>query len=565
MLDVQRIDQIRCSIEEGEPHMGAETEGIVTDPSSLEVIHRLGKLQPTQAVKKWIVEQGGPVGREVTEAITPDVPETTVEANPKPLRSPKSTAAAQRLYVILVDTALGALGAPDEPHPQLLQGATWRPPGITPVDASEAADTFKRIYYEFQIRRHGDKIGAAAGDHLNLSAPWMGHPGKSEISRKMIEMTGRMRLIGGALSIGLSASSPLFFGADRSPEPIYGTSLTPWESARLGHVWPGRTIMDVSGLSRDPVSFRRTMRRFAESGTLLSGRDVWLLARAQPGTVKSGQSLDNLCADLNIDPTDEAGRQRLRELLFASFRFGPRDEENDLRFDPQWQKLEAWRQDLLVRVIETPRNRTEIRTLETPPFFEADDNEDCRTPYEYNKAIHAFVELLFIYLSENPSFVDDLEYGEVELQAAKSNEQIVLGHGLDGRVRWIPRNMRSVVARELLGRLLEAMRPLIDGLERQDDIAIIERIVSGEVLPPAARIRHEVGRWCGINPGLRHNAQLLPDDTYPRSLLQRTRKGMTVELSQIEADLPKMPALDQPQVRQLLELVKKLRAVDSEN
>ena len=96
MLTPQRIDFIRRTIEEGEPHLGAETEGIVTDPQTLDVVHRLGDEQPTTMVKRWIASQGE-AGLRATQAITPDIPETTIEANPLPLRSPRSTAAAQRL------------------------------------------------------------------------------------------------------------------------------------------------------------------------------------------------------------------------------------------------------------------------------------------------------------------------------------------------------------------------------------------------------------------------------------------------------------------------------------
>lgn len=560
MLTTARIEHIRRVIEDGSPHMGAETEGILTDPETLEVVHRLGGKQPASAVRDWIAGQG-PAGEAAAGSITPDIPETTIEANPVPLRSPRSTAAAQRLFAILIDGVVQRLAGGERPAPQMLHGAALRPPNLGVDDASEAADLFKRLYYRFQIGVHGDKVGAAAGDHLNLSAPWLGHPGEAEISRKMIEMTGRMRLVGGALSIALSASSPLYFGADSGRrEPDYGTSLTPWDSARLGHVWPGRTIMDVSGLYRDPVSFRRTMLRFARNGTLLSGRDVWLVVRAQPGTVESGPGFEDLCANLSLDLSGEEDRERATGLLNASFRYGPEDRENRLLQDPAWRALEQWRQDRLERLIRAPRNRVEVRTLETPPYFAAGSpGGGYRTPYEYIRSVHSFLELLFIYISENPEFVEDLEYGEVELQAAKSNEQTVLLGGLDSVIRWIPRNMRTVTARELLRRLLDNMTPIAAGLGRQDDLRIVRQVAEGEAMPPAARIRLEVGDWYGIDVRQRHNDRLLPDDGYPRMLLQRTREGMAEELEQIRADLPAVPEADRHYLDSLLGLIGAVR------
>jgi len=554
-VDARRIDEIRRTLEEGSPHLGSETEGIVTDPVTLDVVHRIGADQPTQAIKRWVAAGGGPGAAGAASSLSPDVPETTVEANPPPHRSPRSSAAAQRLLAILIDTGLQDLtdGA------QLLHGAAWRPPRITAADASEAAEPFKRLYYRFQIGLHGDKVGAAAGDHLNLSAPWLGPLGSAEISRKMIEMTGRMRLVGGALGIALTASSPLYFGADGArPVPGYGTALTPWESARLGHVWPGRTIMDVSSLYRDPVSFRRTMQRFAETGTLLSGRDVWLLARAQPGAVASGPDFHELCDDLGVDLS--GGLERASELLTASFRYGPADHDNPLAADPDWQAVERWRQERLQAVIRAPRNRTEVRALETPPAFAADSpGGGYETPYEYVRSVHTFLEVLFIHLSENPPLVEDLEYGEWELQAAKSNEQAVLQAGLDARVHWIPRNMRPVGARELLTAVLDEIEPLAAALDRAEDLALVREVARGAVLPPAARIRAEIGHWYGIDPGLRHNAQLLPDDSYPKALLERCRATMEAELGQIEADLPTLPVLDRPALRSLLDLVRRRR------
>jgi hypothetical protein len=560
MLDAARIDQIRLSMED-EPHVGSETEGILTHPIDLTVVHRIGQEQPTQAVIGWIRAQEGEVAAEAARSITPDVPETTIEANPPPMRSARSAAASQRLLSILVDSALRGLHPDGEPCPQLLHGAALRPPDITEADASDAVKTFKRLYYRFQIGVHGDKVGAAAGDHLNLSAPWLGHRSAAEITRKQIELTGRMRLVGGALGIALSASSPLFYGVTRGgARPVFATALTPWESARLGHVWPGRTIMDVSGLYRDPVRFRRTMRRFAQTGTLLSGRDVWLAARAQPGACDLGPTFEALCDELGIDLASEPGLALAEELLHASFRRGPHELDDGLGEEEDFLAVERWRQARLEALIQAPRNRTEIRTGETPPAFAADSpGGDYRTPYEYVKSVHTFVELLYVLLAENPPWAEDLEYGELELQAAKSNEQAVLLSGLAARIRWIPGAMRPMTARELLRWLLTELEPLADGLGRSGDLSIVRQIADGEAQPPAARIRGELARWYGIDAQVRHNARLLPHDGYPRDVLRRSREAMAEELDQIEADLPGVPDGDRPYLSGLVELVRRTR------
>jgi hypothetical protein len=544
-------EHIRRVLEEGPPHLGAETEGIVTHAGSLEVVHQLQGKQPVCAVQDWLASLG-PDGEEAARWVAPDVPETIAEANPPPMRSPRSTAAVQRLLAITVDAALGRLS--DDGQVQLLHGAAWRPPRLTMADASVRVSPFKRLYYEFQIGVHGDKVGAAAGDHLNLSAPWLGLANPAEVSRKMIELTGRMRLIGGALSIALSASSPIYFGAGiERPEPRYGTSLTPWDSARLGHVWPGRTLMDVSSLWCDPVSFRRTLHRFARDGALLSGRDIWLAVRAQSGSIDEGPSFESLCSELGLDLERPEHLERARELLHASFR-------GSLGADPAFARTEAWRQQRLARVIAGARNRVEVRTLETPPAFaRGSPGGDWQTPYEWLVGLHAFLEVLFVWLAENPWLVEDLEYGEIELQTAKSNEQAVLLGGLDAQIRWLGNNMGNMTARELLAKLLEAMDPLVVGLGRTEELRLIAAAARGELDPPAARIRAEVGEWYGIDTRSRHNARMLPDDSYPRELLRRSRAAAATELDQIAADLPHVPALDQPILASFLALARRAR------
>jgi hypothetical protein len=545
------IDHICRCIEEGDGHIGAETEGIVTSRDTYEVVHLIEGEQPTHAVKKWIEEKFSAEKPEIiTDAIEPDIPESTLECNPAPVRSPISSAASQRLLVIIVNSVLQSMGGGDA---QLLHGASWRPPNTTKDDASRHAPFWKQVYYEHQIGVHGDKVASAAGDHLNLSAPWMGTSDKKEVSKKIIEMTARMRLIAGALSIAMSAASPLHYYANGDcTNMVFETSITPWNSARLGHVWPGRTSMDVASLYRDPVNFRRTLERFAETGELMIGRDIWLLTRAQPGKGENIPSFEETCADHGIDLEGEDERGRVRALLEASFRYGPSDCSNPYRKESQWRVIENWRQDMLRTLIKTPRNRVEVRTLETPPAFKD------QTPYEYIKAVQTFLELLFIYLCQNPDFVDNLEYDDINLQAAKDNERKVLLGGLDAKIRWIP-NMTSTTPRQTLEMLLKKVEGLSQGLGRNNNLRIIRELVSGTLKPPAERIRSEVAEWYGINVEQRHNPRLLPDDDYLKHLWERNRNAMDVELEQIADDLLEVPGRDRPYLEKLLCVAKQMR------
>lgn len=555
------IDRIARVVNEGSPHIGAETEGIVIDTQTLEVVHTLNGQQSTEAVKRWIRKQctkrenDFPEDkRDLTAAITSDIPETTIECNPKPMRSPISSAASQRLMAIIVDAGLQNF----EVDAQLLNGAAWRPPNVTEVDASHHVPYWKRFYYQYQIKIHGDSIASAAGDHLNFSAPWMGNDNPQEVSRKMIEMTGRMRLIAGALSIALSAASPLYHSSNGGTQDTrHETVITRWRSARLGAVWPGRTIMDVAPLFENRIKFVTTLEKFAQRGILLTGRDLWLPARAQAGTIKGIQSFEDTCDSVSLDLAQEGDRSRAQELLSASFKYGPRDEGNRYVHDPQWQAIEKWRQNMLQRIIYAPRNRVELRTLETPPAFEN------QTPYEYIKAVHTFLELLFIYLSLNPDCTDLLEYDSLNLQAAKNNERSTLLRGMDADIHWIPDQfMRKTTPRELLQYLLDEIRDLCEGLEREKDLELIKQLAQGTLLPPAERIRREVGNTYNINVEQRDHTRMLPNDDYPKFLLERNRTAMTKELEQIKTDMNRIPAGDIPFIQHLLDTAKHLRAED---
>jgi hypothetical protein len=552
------IDRIASGLNEGPPHIGAESEGIATNIQTLEVVHQIAGQQPTQAIKQWIAAQAATHGQDQqnpSEAITPDVPETTVETNPPPLKSPRSAAAAQRLLAVIIDQALQNLTAGEV---QLLHGAAWRAPNLTTADASRHVPFWKQIYYESQIERHGDKIGAAAGDHLNLSLPWLAMNGTDEedISKKMIEMTARMRLIAGALSTAISAASPLYYYANGGQtNPTYSTALTPWESARLGHVWPNRTIMDVSGLYDSDIRFRETLEGYRENGILKTGRDLWIPVRAQSETNYQGQTFAQICEENGIDLEEEGGRQRARNLFMASLEHGPNGQDNPYKDDPVWKAIEAARQAMLLANINAPRNRVEVRILETPPAFEG------MTSYKYIKAVHTFLELLFIYLSTNPDCVRNLAYTEGNLTAAKANEQKVLLGGMDARVRWIP-DMTTTTPREILQNLLLEMDELIQGLEqngilRNEDLATIRELAQGALLPPAERIRREVKAWYSkLKLDNRHNPRMLPDDEYAKSLLVRNRNAMPLELAEIEEELSSLPQSDQLYIQHLLNIAK---------
>ncbi len=72
-LSSRRLDAIRSAIETGAPHLGPETEGIVVDSQTFEVLHTLAGQQPTTAIRRWLKEKGGAIAA-LADEVVPDVP-----------------------------------------------------------------------------------------------------------------------------------------------------------------------------------------------------------------------------------------------------------------------------------------------------------------------------------------------------------------------------------------------------------------------------------------------------------------------------------------------------------
>ncbi|MDF2379734.1 MAG: hypothetical protein P1V18_05995 [Candidatus Gracilibacteria bacterium] len=539
-LSKQEMDWIADGIQE--KHIGPETEGIAVNPKTLEGIHMIGDLQPTQAVKQWIDHQLGEEGIAISKFITPDVTEMTVEANPDPLVTPRASAAVQRLYSILLDAACQGLSEEHGIGIQLQKGVALRSLNITSEDVSKQAKSFSRAYYEYQVKNYGDKMAAAAGDHLNFSAPWR-RMSPHEMTNLMVQITGRMRLLVVPLLIALSAASPLSFGQfNGSGERMI---MTPYDSTRLGKVWPGRTNMDLSTLFRNGEMFRSELENLQRDNYLLTGRDLYLPVRPQPGSI---QGLPDF-------PETDLCFSESRDRIFALFDFGRAHssfgEVNPYLSDDHFQKVQSWREEYLSKFINAPRERLEVRVFETAPAFEG------QTPYQHTKGLHTFAELMFIYLSQSPECVQQLTHSEVELQAAKSNEKAVLQGGLNARLHWIPGGMKKASARSMLKFFLDRIQPLAKEFNREEDLEYIREIADGLRKTPAEMIRHEVENRYNISTE-RDREHMLPDDQYPKDLLIRTRKAMQLEVEQIENDLSSLPESDQETVRTLLEVTKKL-------
>lgn len=551
-MDKNRIDDVVDETAKHEARLGAETEAIVVD-ENLDVVHEIAGVSPTDACMEYIKSSFGDRAKKVLSFITPDVTALTIEGNPPPLSHPKSTAAAQRLMSIIIDAAIQKLGNSEGRNLHTLHGAAWRPSNVSDKDISTNIPFDKQVYYSYQAAKNGDKVADAMGDHYNLSLPWRTrHISERNYSEEMIKMAGMDRLVGSPLYHALGTSSPFYYASSPHGERSHTSVLTPYDSARLYLVWRGRTDMDVSRLWDNIQGYEKTMKGWAADGTLPSSRAIWLPVRAQ--TINgTGNKFDKFVESTLVKKDDDF----LREALTASYKYGPNSSENPLQNDPDWILIEKWRQNEIAAVIAGPKNRVENRVGETPFFFEADGDSDALSPYKYIKAFHTFQELLFIWISETPEIIHGLRYDEQNLGRTRGNEEAVLLKGLDARVRFLPKNC-EMSARSSLKIILNELRELAVAMDRTEDLQLIIDIADGKLQTPSERLRTEVGKRYDMNTD-RSTSRALPDNAYQLELLDRTRKGMSVELAEIEKDLPGLPGADQPFITYLLGLAKELK------
>ncbi len=543
----EQIDIIKNATE-GKSYMGTELEFGVCDAANNFNPVRSVKFndkdyQPSDALKAFLLSLKED---EISGGIAREVSKNMVEINHKPSENPRAVAAKERLTAIIANYFYEQLGKADGRKLCMVYGAPWRPPQIGIHDVPDDAPAFQRSYYAFQIGQNGDSLGAT-GVHFNISSPWV-TGSDDDRSDKMIRDAGRFRLVGGAIASALTASSPLSYLSTGRNGDSYTSALTQFNSARIGQFWAGRTIMDSSGLYSGLDGFRTTMRSFAENGILYSGRDLWLPVRPQPD-FKEDIKFDEFCSENGVDVTTQEGFEKASALLISLFNkeHDPYSPNEKLR-----SRMEKWRQELLEKLIMAPRHRVEIRTPESPYSFED------TTSYEYIKSVYAFLELLFMYISTEPEELSSLGYRELELNAAKHNEQRLNRGNLDTNIYYVP-SMHLAPAREILIHLLDEIRPIAGVMGRTEDIQLIRDIAEGVAFTPAERVRREVAaKYDFILDKTYDGSHTLPDTEYQLELIDRSKASMTKEIAQIEADLPSFPDNDRPVIQRLISLAKNL-------
>jgi hypothetical protein len=555
-MNSELLEKIRRAKEQ-KPSIGLERENFCVRKDTFEQVHVIdGTTTPLVAVRKVLHKILKDDGQPLIKSYVEELVKCVIEVNGEPTHSPRSAAMSIRLLSYITDRALQLID--DTIYP--LHGASWQP-----VDAdshhdwvTQSAGIYKWAYFSYilQGRDFGNRYASACGDHFNISAPWLD---KDEVDTRMIETSGRLRYLS-ALFVPFTSSSPLCFDVvpngcnNESSKGIeYNTSITPFDSARMGSVWPAREEMDVSGIYR-AADFRETIRKFAGRGQLIGGGDIHIPVRPQP-VVFPTQSFEDFAKSkgINIESPDI-----VKTLLFHCFRHGShlpkaaRERLEKRNLLSQCEAIETWRMNNIEKFVEAPRNRIEIRVLEAPFSF------DDQSGYAYEKSLYTYLELLFIWVCEDNETLKELKIGEEQLAAAQGNEHKTERYGLDGIIHWTA-NMQSFCSTRdvLIDSVFPQLEQIAEGLGggRMADLGIIREIIYDRRSTPSQKIRQELLAGYQLTPGqLDGNANFpVGDQSLLQGLLDRNRRILGQELEQIKVEVATIPAADQDYINGLIE------------
>ncbi|MCJ8273746.1 MAG: hypothetical protein MJK04_30650, partial [Psychrosphaera sp.] len=551
-MNSELLEKIRLA-KEVKPSIGLERENFCVRKGTFEPINNIADgstplFAVRQLLQKILADSEAPVVKSYVEELV----KCMIEVNGEPTHGPRSAAMSIRLLTYITDRALQLID--DTIFP--LHGSTWQPVDMDghPEWITQSAGLYKWAYFSYilQGRDFGNRYASACGDHFNISAPWID---KESLDTRTIEVSGRLRYLS-FLFVPFTSGSPLCFDvAPKTPGGgiVYNTTITPFDSGRMGSVWPAREEMDVSGIYR-AADFRETIKKFARRAQLIGGGDIHIPVRPQPVAFPT-QSFEDFAEAQGIDIESP---DIVKTLLFHCFRHGdglPEEAQRRLKkrnLLEQCKAIDTWRMDNIEKFIAAQRNRIEIRVLEAPFSF------DDQSGYEYEKSLYTYLELLFIWACEDNEMLGQLEIGEEQLTAAQGNEHKAERYGLDGIIHWTP-NMKSFCSTRdaLKDAVFPELEKIAQGLGggRMADLRIIREIIYDQRDTPSQRIRKELLAGYQLTPQQLDGNASFPvcDRDLLQGLLDRNRRILGKELEQIKADVASIPAADQAYITGLIE------------
>ncbi len=313
----------------------------------------------------------------------------------------------------------------------------------------------KRRYLERCVANYGDAL-ATAGNHANLSLPtpllawdFMHLPTSERRDRRLEDYqsevythAARILRAFAALFIACTASTP-FQAALVQGKPV--VRLTPYDSVR-NLTFPNPPALDVPDLYRSHVDYLRISTDLVQRGVRF-GNNNWTPTRAR-----------------SYAPTVE------RQIAITSQQLRAIYARNLYALGESAQSLEDMARQIeienLLTRIRIPMSRVEIRT------------DDGGNPLPMDIANLTLKHLLLLRLYADPEFGRAFRYDREDIARARRNEQQAARYGLHAEIE-NPFNGKPIAMRDFLRWTLEAVAPLAEALNRQEDLAALQAMAKG--------------------------------------------------------------------------------------
>lgn len=396
------------------------------------------------------------------------------EAATRPHHDPWNTAAEGRLLEAVFWNSLGELGTAHGGCLLPFHGPLLGPVTPGPEAVPAGWNLAHRRYLQRCVELFGSRL-ATAGVHTNHSLPdplleWdflhlpahdrRGLDLERFRSQAMIRLTRVLRAWC-PVFIAVSAASPLGWEMVNGERRIVLTG----EDSRRVLTFPNPAELDVPGLYASHAEYLRISYDLVRRG-IRFGANNWTPVRARSGVEPVLR---------NIQTTAEQLHELYRRGLYAPGQNGSLEEA----------ERELLVENLCARV-DLPMSRVEVRTDEG-----GDD-------FDLAVAKVAFKELLALRAYADPEWCGEYRYGAEDVERARANELAAARRGLDAVVRH-PLGGRRATVRELLGELLEEVRPLAEALGAAAELDPLVEMAAGGP-NPAGAMRRWLQERLGASP-----------------------------------------------------------------
>jgi len=527
-------EKVQMAIEssrQGDP--GSGTSGLEVEFNILD-----GDLQPVASVGS------GPERRSFADYLHDDrLPEWArssfqlevfhwmIELTTRPHFSALETAAESRLLEAVLLNTLAELELSHGEAFATLHGNIPHPFKVGADCVPSGWNLAKRRYLEKCVQLYGERL-ATAGIHTNHSFPeallsWdyfhLPLSDRQQITledyrnRSVIRATRQLRPLC-PVFIAISAASPLSWEeVDGRPASV----LTGVDSQRL-LAFPNPEELDVGMLYASHRDYLRISYDLVRRGVRF-GANNWTPVRAR-------SDVDPVRR--NILATSDQLRELYRRGIYAT---------------GEHESIEEAERELIVENlcarVDLPMNRVEVRTDEGGDSFEL----------AIAKIVFKELLMLRIYADDDPE--GGFPYDADAISRTRRDEETAAREGLDGVITH-PSGVGKVVVRDLLGKLLDEIDPLAEGLGCRGHLEPLREMVAGGPNPAQTMRTWLLDELGSSRRVLASGATVIPRELMI-DLVNRRRRTIAGEVERIAA-IPEIRRSSTPVFGELLDGIKNM-------